>query len=226
MNKKQQAGIRAAEFVQNGMTVGIGTGSTVYYVMQALKERKEKEGLCFTVVPSSFPTHQICRELDFDIKRMDDCERLDMAFDGADAIDKHLNAIKGGGAAQTCEKVFATMADKFILVADESKLVDELPTDIPIPVEVVPYAWRRVAAQIRAMGYAPILRNAKCKDGLVITENGNYVLDIKLCGSENIKEICEKISLLPGVLEVGLFIDIAFVACVGCEGGVKVLYSK
>lgn len=225
INKKQQAGIKAAEFVENSMLVGIGTGSTVFYVMQELKRRADEEKLAFTAVPSSFPTKVLCEEFGFNIKPLEDCDRLDIAFDGADNIDFSLNAIKGGGAAQTAEKVFACMAEKFVLVADESKYSEQLKCDIAVPVEVVPYAWKSVKRALKNLGYSAELRNAKCKDGLVITDNGNYILDIYLQGNEDLAVINKEITMLPGVLEVGIFVGMASVACIGTRDGVKVIKS-
>lgn len=226
INKKQQAGVKAAEFVKDGMLVGIGTGSTVFYVMRELKRRMNEEKLSFTVVPSSFPTKLLCEEFGFDIKSLGDCDRLDIAFDGADNIDSVLNAIKGGGAAQTAEKVFACMADKFVIVADESKYSEQLKCNIAVPIEVVPYAWKNVKRALKNMGYSAKLRSAQCKDGLVITDNGNYILDIYLQGDEDLAMINKEITMLPGVLEVGIFVGIASVACIGTEDGVRVIYKS
>lgn len=226
VNKKRQAGIKAAEFVKDGMVVGIGTGSTVFYVMEELKRRTDEEKISFVAVPSSFPTKILCEKFGFNIKALEDCDKLDIAFDGADNIDFSLNAIKGGGAAQTAEKVFACMADNFVLVADDTKYSERLKSDYAVPVEVVPYAWRSVKNALGKMGYAAELRNAKCKDGLVITDNGNYVLDIHLHGNEELQQINKEITMLSGVLEVGIFAGIASIACIGTEDGVSVIYKS
>lgn len=226
INKKQSAGKKAAELVKNGMTVGIGTGSTVFYVMQELKRRMHEEGLLFIAVPSSFPTKLICEQMGFNVKALEDYDRLDIAFDGADRIDADLNAIKGGGAAQTAEKVFASMADTFVLVADDSKFSDTLGSTSAVPVEVVPYAWRSVKSALARMGHESTLRNAKCKDGLVITDNGNYVLDIFLQEHEDLVSLNNRITMLPGVLEVGIFVGIADIAYIGTENSVTVIYKK
>lgn len=226
INKKQLAGEKAAEFVKDGMTVGIGTGSTIFYVMQVLKRRMDEEGLLFVAVPSSFPTKLICEQMGFNIKNLADCDRLDIAFDGADRIDAMLNAIKGGGAAQTAEKVFASMADTFVLVADESKYAQILGSTSAVPVETLPYAWKRVKYILAQMGYESELRNADCKDGLVITDNGNYVLDIFLHGDEDLELLNKEITMIPGVLEVGVFVGMADVACIGTENGVRVIYKN
>lgn len=226
INKKRRAGIKAAEFVKDGMLVGIGTGSTVFYVMSELKRRADEENLSFIAVPSSFPTKILCERFGFKIKSLEDCDRLDIAFDGADNVDFSLNAIKGGGAAQTAEKVFAYMAEKFVIVADESKYSEHLKSDYAVPVEVVPYAWKSVKRALEKMGYNAELRNAECKDGLVITDNGNYILDIHLQGDEDLALINKEITMLPGVLEVGIFVGIASVACIGTENGVGVIYKS
>lgn len=224
-SKKKMAGYAAAMLVTNGMTVGIGTGSTVYFIIQRLKERIAEEGLCFKAVPTSVPTRILCIEAGFDVGAIEDHSRLDIAFDGADRIDEALNAIKGGGAAQTREKVVAAMADDFVLVADDSKLVERLGGDVDVPVEVIPDSWRSVKRYLEEMGYLPRLRQAKCKDGVVVTDNGNYVLDIRLKDNESFESQNNKITLLPGVLEVGIFAGIASAAYIGTDNGVRVIHK-
>ena len=223
MDKKQSAGIAAASLVTNGMIVGLGTGSTVFHVIKELKRRRDEEGLEFIAVPSSFPTRLLCIENGFDYRDLSDVARLDIAFDGCDRVDDDLNVIKGGGAAQTVEKVFACMADQFVIVADDSKHVNKLSGDVDVPVEVVECAWRSVKSSLDKLGYESKLRNAGKKDGLVITDNGNIVLDIRLKGDEDLLALNNAVTLLPGVLEIGIFIGIVSCAYVGTDDGCKII---
>ena len=223
MDKKQCAGAKAASLVAHGMTVGLGTGSTVLHVINELKRRSDEEGLKFVAVPSSFPTRILCIENGFEYRDLCDVDHLDIAFDGCDRVDDTLNVIKGGGAAQTIEKVFACMADKFVIVADDSKYVRALGGDVDVPVEVVASAWRSVQRSLKKMGYESTLRNAKRKDGLVITDNGNIVLDIRLMGNEDLMKLNNDVTMLPGVLEIGIFIGIASCAFIGTDDGCKII---
>ena len=223
MDKKQSAGIAAASLVTNGMTVGLGTGSTVFHLIKELKRRRDEDGLEFIAVPSSFPTRLLCIENGFDYRDLCDVYKLDIAFDGCDRVDDNLNVIKGGGAAQTVEKVFACMADRFVIVADDSKYVNKLSGDVDVPVEVVECAWRSVQASLDKLGYESKLRNAGKKDGLVITDNGNIVLDIRLKGDEDLLALNNAVTLLPGVLEIGIFIGIVSCAYVGTDDGCKLI---
>ena len=223
MDKKQSAGIAAASLVTNGMIVGLGTGSTVFHVIKELKRRRDEEGLEFIAVPSSFPTRLLCIENGFIYRDLSDVARLDIAFDGCDRVDDDLNVIKGGGAAQTVEKVFACMADQFVIVADDSKHVSKLSGDTDVPVEVIGCAWRSVKSSLDKLGYESNLRNAGKKDGLVVTDNGNIVLDIRLKGDEDLLALNNAVTMLPGVLEIGIFIGIVSCAYVGTDDGCKII---
>ncbi len=221
--KKQLAGEWAATLVENGMTIGIGTGSTVFFFIQALKKRIDEEGLKFKCVSTSFQTRCICEELGFEIMDISSVDKLDLAVDGADEVDDDFNGIKGGGAAQTLEKVVAALAERYAFIIDESKKVSVLGSTFPVPVEVIPQAWRLAKNEIKKLGYDSEIRMAKRKDGPVITDNGNFVLDITLDGKTDINELNNKITMIPGVLETGLFIGYADTVCIGTDDGVKIL---
>ena len=217
---KRAAGEWAAALVTDGMTVGIGTGSTVYFFAKKLKQRMEEEGLRFTGVVTSFSTKCLCEELGIPTVDMASVEELDLAVDGADEVDDGLNAIKGGGAAQTLEKIAAGLAREYVLIIDEGKRTPYLGKGFPVPVEVIPAAWRSVRKKLRDMGYEAQLRMAKRKDGPVVTDNGNLILDMTLTGPvQDISELNRQITLLPGVLETGFFIGYAHKVCVsGADG--------
>lgn len=221
--KKQRAGEWAAQLVEDGMTIGIGTGSTVYFFVKALKKRMEEENLHFTGVVTSFQTRCLCEEMGFDLKDISGVDALDIAVDGADEVDGAFNGIKGGGAAQTLEKVVAALAKRYVFIIDDGKLTDKLGASFPVPVEVIPQAWRLVKNSIAKLGFNSDIRIAKRKDGPVITDNGNFVLDIVLDKDYDIEKLNKEITMIPGVLETGFFIGYADTVCVGTDNGVEIL---
>jgi ribose 5-phosphate isomerase A len=202
--KKRMAGYHAAELVEDGMVIGLGTGSTTGYVMECLGARIQ-EGLRILGVPTSFQTEIRARELQIPLTTLDDYPELDMAIDGADQVDDHLRLIKGRGAALTREKCVAAAAERLVIVADESKWVESL--DAPVPVEVIPFALRPVILGIRAIGGDPAIRAGVKKDGPVITDNGNFILDCSFGRIAEPERTEGLLSLMPGVLSCGLFCE-------------------
>jgi ribose 5-phosphate isomerase A len=157
------------------------------------------------------------------ITTLDEYPTLDLAIDGADQIDKKLNMIKGGGGALTREKIVASAAKQLVIVADETKLVEKLGTNCRIPVEVLPFALATVTASIKELGGRPLLRESKGKVGAVVTDNGNYIVDIDFVPINNAKELNQRLKLIPGVFETGLFIEMADVVYLGKPDGIKKL---
>ena len=147
-------------------------------------------------------------------------------MDGADNIDSELDVIKGGGAAQTLEKIVAAMAKKYIIIADESKSVDYLGETFMLPVEVLPKALSLVSERLDGMGLEYALRMGKAKDGPVVTDNGNFVIDIKLKAPYNKAELNSSITMIPGVVETGFFLGYAQTVCLACKDGLKFLNRK
>jgi ribose 5-phosphate isomerase A len=218
---KQMVGIQAADLIKNGMKVGIGTGSTVTFLIEELG-RRIKDGLSIQGIPTSYGTKLPCVKHGIPVIDSMQLDHLDLAIDGADEIDPYLNAIKGGGAAHTCEKIIASMADEFILIADESKLVDSLCTKFPLPVEVIPTSLSYVQQRVRQLGGTPVLRSGLRKDGPVVTENGNFVLDISFDQApEDLDLLNNRLLNIPGLLETGLFLGIAEKALIAYQDGVK-----
>jgi ribose 5-phosphate isomerase A len=223
---KQRVGMNAADFVQDGMKVGIGTGSTVAFFIEELG-RRVKSGLNILGVPTSYAARMLCLEHGIPVQDSMLSDRLDLAVDGADEIDPYLNAIKGGGAAHSCEKIIASMADEFILIADETKLVSSLCRKFPLPVEIIPPALSFAKKQIRLLGGTAELRGAIRKDGPVITENGNFILDILFSDPpENLERLDAELKKIPGLLETGLFLGIAKKALIGFQDKVELLLPK
>lgn len=208
--------MRAAELVRPGMLVGLGTGSTVRYFLDALHE------VSFIGVPSSVETARMARDRGVTITTEPDRE-LDLAVDGADEIDPSLNLIKGRGGALLREKLVALMAKRFVVIADESKLVPRLGIGV-LPVEVVPFLWRRTAGRLAALGATWTLRGGESKPYL--TDNGNLILDLIVEGGVAEPErYASTLKGVPGLCEHGLFIKMASGAIIGGSKGVRELGS-
>lgn len=223
---KKIAAIKAADFVADGMRVGIGTGSTVAFFVEELANRI-RDGLNVSALATSYQSRILCQAHGIPLMDTMFQSRLDIAVDGADEIDPQLNAIKGGGGAQTVEKIIASMADKFILIADESKLVDRLCMKFPLPVEVLPDGLSLAKERISALGGRPNLRMALRKDGPVITENGNFILDISFESAPlDLRDLDTKLNLIPGLVETGLFLGLAKKAVIGSADQVKILEAR
>jgi ribose 5-phosphate isomerase A len=221
---KRAAGYQAADMIQDGMVVGLGTGSTVYYMIERLAVRV-REGLQVSGIPTSFQTAIRARESGITLTTLDDNPVVDIAVDGADEVDPQLRLIKGRGAAHLREKCVAAAAKHFVVVVDEEKVVKKLSTQVPV--EVLPFAIMPVLAQLRSLGCEPVIREAVKKDGPVITDNGNFVVDCRFADIKNPDKLEAAIAAIPGVMESGLFC--AFTAkttvIVGGEKRCKVITS-
>lgn len=223
---KKMVGVGAADLILDGMRVGIGTGSTVAFFIMELG-RRIKEGLNIQGVATSYQSRLICSQYGIPLIDSMLINHLDIAVDGADEIDPSLNAIKGGGAAHTIEKVIASMSDEFILIADETKLVSHLCEQFPLPVEVIPGALTLAIKKIRDLGGEPLIRMAIRKDGPIITESGNFILDIAFKSvPKDLNVLNAYLKNIPGLLETGLFLSIAKKALVSSNGTVKMLLPK
>lgn len=203
---KKLAAEEAVKLVSDGMVVGLGTGSTAAFAIEALKARDIRG------VPTSEATAELARQYGIRLVHLHEIDSIDIAIDGADQIDPHLNLIKGGGGALTREKIVDSMAKRFIVIADESKMVKTLT--FPLPVEVLEFGWTEVKRRIEALGAHVTTRD-------FVTDNGNLILD---CKFQEVKpEIGQRISQMPGVVEHGIFPrEMVTKVIVGTEGGVKV----
>jgi ribose 5-phosphate isomerase A len=199
---KRAAGYEAAERVKDGMVLGLGTGSTVFFALERLSLRIS-EGLQVSGVPTSFQTAQIARTYGIHLTTLDQDPVLDLAIDGADQVDKNLFLIKGRGAALTREKCVAAAALSFLVIIDEQKFVSRLSA--PVPVEVIPFAVRPVVTHLEDLGCRAVVREGIKKDGPVITDNGNFVVDCSFSEIAEPFELEKTIKMLPGVVDSGLF---------------------
>ncbi len=216
-DSKRRAGESAADAVDDGMVVGLGTGSTAAHAIRALG-RKADAGLDIRGIPTSFQSRELAREAGLPLTTLDE-SMPDIAIDGADQVAAgHL--VKGGGAAHAREKVVDTAADRLLIVVDPGKLADELA--VPVPVEILPDARPTVADAVRAQGGDPALRRAECKDGPVVTDNGNLVLDCDFGTIGDPVGRAAALAELPGVVEHGLFVGVADEIHVGTAESVRI----
>lgn len=212
---KQEVGRAAANRVQSDSIVGLGTGSTTAFAIQFLGERLKSGDLKnIRGIPTSFQAAALARHHGISLTTLDDVEAIDIAIDGADEVDPQKNLIKGGGAAHTQEKVVDSLAELFIVVVDRSKLVEKLGV-APVPVEVLPFAVTPAMREIRKLGGQPVIRMAVNKDGPVITDHGNMVLDVKFDQINDPGELNRTLNAVPGVVDSGLFVGAADIVLVG-----------
>ncbi len=218
-NPKEAAGRRAAEMVEDRMIVGLGTGSTVYFTLLRLAERIREEGLQLQGVPTSLDTEGKAREMGIPLATLEEVERIALTIDGADEIDADFQMIKGGGGALLREKVVASISDQVVIVVGRDKVVEQLGLGFLLPVEVVPFARPTVARRLSALGCDPNLRLAG-QDSPYETDNGNLILDCHFEGGiREARKLERELSLIPGVVENGLFIDLATCMVIGDPEG-------
>lgn len=211
---KKAAGEAAAELVTAGMRLGLGTGSTVAYFLDALAAN----GTDVAGVPTSEATAARCRALGIELLDPGEVDRLDLCVDGADELDRELNLTKGGGGALLREKVVASLAERMVVIATADKLVDRLGDTFPLPIEVVPFALGPVRRRLEGRGFEVSDRHAGGE--LLLTDNGNAILDCRIPGGiEDPAALEATLALTPGIAESGLFVDLASVALLGAPDG-------
>ncbi|WP_417743649.1 ribose-5-phosphate isomerase RpiA [Salipiger sp.] len=214
---------RAAEYVQSGMRVGLGTGSTAAWLVRCLGERVREEGLRFRGVPTSARTAELAREVGIEVISLEEAGWLDLTIDGADEFDSELNLIKGGGGALLQEKIVATASDEMIVIADAAKHVETLGA-FPLPVEVIPFGWTASQALLEealvtmdVLGRKTTLRMNG--EQPYVTDEGNHILDLHLTRIGNARQLAMLVNQIPGVVENGLFIDICDRVIIGYGDG-------
>lgn len=212
---KQRVAVEAAKMVKDGTIVGLGTGSTAALAIVELGRRVKEEGLKVMGIPTSYQAAALGRENGITIRTLDDVSTIDIAIDGADEVDPKKNLIKGGGGAHTREKIVDGLADIFVVVIDDSKLVKHLGEKFPVPVEVLPFAVQPVMKKLQGMGGEPVVRMGVKKDGPVITDQGNMLIDVRFPGIEDPKTLEREINVIAGVVENGLFVGMADVILIG-----------
>jgi len=215
MNFKKNIGEKAADYVKDGMIVGLGTGSTAYWAIKKIGSLV-RDGLKITAVATSTNTQKLAIEEKIPMISLDDVEKLDLTIDGADEFDPNKNLIKGGGGALLREKIVASLTDFYIIIADSSKRVDILG-HFPLPVEVIPFAWQVTFRKLENLGCMVQRRNVDGKP--FVTDNQNYIMDCFFTRIENPEDLQVKINLIPGVVENGLFLNMTDVVITNDENG-------
>lgn len=214
---------RAVDFIEDGMKVGLGTGSTAAWMVRCLGERVQNEGLRIKGVPTSTRTAVLAAEVGIEVISLDEAKWLDVTIDGADEFDGDFNLIKGGGGAHLQEKVVATASDRMVVISDASKEVETLGA-FPLPVEVIPFGWQTSKALIEellismdVMGRETTLRMNG--DAAFVTDEGNHIVDLHLNRIGNARQLAMALNQIPGVVENGLFIDICDTVVIGYGDG-------
>ena len=213
--EKRLAAMAAVELVENGMVVGLGTGSTAAFVVEELGRRVREEGLLIQGVATSYQASHLARRVGITLRSMDNVSCIDIAIDGADQVDPAKNLIKGGGASHVTEKIVDGFADRFVVIADTSKLVPRLGGSFPVPVEVIPVALYAVMAAVEKAGGTPKLRMAVNKAGPVITDLGNLLLDVHFDGIDDPAGLEMRLNNITGTVGNGLFVGMTDQVAIG-----------
>jgi ribose 5-phosphate isomerase A len=218
---KREAADAALDFVEDGMIVGLGTGSTAAFVVEALAKRVG-QGLNIVGIPTSERTTALARELGIRLASLAEYQSIDLTIDGADEVEREtLNLIKGLGGALLREKIVAAVSRKLVIVVDQEKLVGRLGERSPVPVEVVAFGWQATLPSLRALGAEPVLR---LKDGNpFVTDGGNYIVDCRFGVIGDPAGLERDIRAIVGVVENGLFIGRASAVVVATTGGIRVM---
>lgn len=225
---KRRAALKAVEQVKNGWIVGLGSGSTVTWAVKELARMRRDRKFELSIVPTSYQIEHLAASYGLPIISLNEVVSVDYAIDGADQVQEGtLNLVKGGGAAIMREKIVDTAARDLAIVVDESKLSKHLGGKQPIPVEVLPFAYRYVQAAIAKMGGRTKLRESAGKVGPVITDNGNFILNADFGKIRNVVPLERRLRTISGILETGFFIGLTKRVYVGLRrGGVKILKPR
>ncbi len=217
MNQKKLVGDKAATFVSDNMVVGLGTGSTARYMVEAVAKRVKEEGLNLTCVATSIATRKLATELGLEVVDLAEVDTIDVTIDGADEVSPDFQGIKGGGGAHLFEKIVAELSKKNIWIVDESKDVDYLGA-FPLPVEVVQFGHEHLFRIFEEKGYKPAYRKEESGQYFE-TDAGNIIIDLHLEKIEDPKALARELKQQTGVVEHGLFIDIVDQVIIGNEQG-------
>ena len=228
LGKKNAAEKAVVENVKENMVVGIGSGSTVVYAVNKIAELNKKNNLNLKCIPSSFQSYQLIIENGLNLVSLDQYPEIDLDIDGADEIDKDLNLIKGGGGCLVQEKIIASNSKKLVIIADFRKVSEKLGENWRngVPIEVIPMAYKPIMKKLENLEGKPVLRRAQSKAGPLVSDNGNFIIDVDFGTIKNPSELNNKIRLIPGVVDTGLFINMASKAYIGKEDGNVLILKK
>lgn len=216
------------ENLKKNMIVGIGSGSTVVYAVKKIADMNKAKNFNLKCVPTSFQARQLIIENGLTLASLDQCQEIDLDFDGADEIDKNLNLIKGGGGCLVQEKIVASNSKELIIVADFRKVSKKLGENWRngVPIEVIPMAYASIMKRIAKIGGNPTLRMGKAKIGPVITDNGNFLIDADFGTIENPVDIDKQLLEISGIVDTGFFIGMASKVYIGQKDGTVVVFKK
>lgn len=223
MNDKQLVAVHAASLIQDGMLVGLGTGSTANFFIDELARRQQEEDLKVSTIASSTVSAQRAQALKLPIVALEHIKEIDVYVDGADEITPDLTVLKGRGSDLVKEKLLAKAAKKFIVVADKSKMVERIGQNFPIPIEVIPFAWQLALHSLEKLGAIGTLRSNAAKDGYWVTSHGSYVLDMQFDPSLDAATLNALINIIPGVVEHGIFYQLASTVLVADNGNLSTI---
>lgn len=218
MNDKQAVALEAASYVKDDMIVGLGTGSTANYFIEALAQRQQQQGLRISTVASSTVSMIKAQSAGLTVLGLQQLSEIDLYVDGADEITPDNTLLKGRGYDLVMEKLLAKAAKQFIVVADKSKLVPHIGLNYPIPIEVMPFAWQAAKRSIEAMGGTGELRQNVAKDGLCMTSHGSLVLDMRFEAGIDAHQLNAMLNNIPGVVEHGIFAKLATTILIADQG--------
>lgn len=221
INDKQRVALHAASLVHDGMVVGLGTGSTANYFIEELSRRKREQGLQITVVASSVASTLKAQQLGLDLVAIEHIHKLDLYVDGADEVTPDMILLKGRGQDLVREKLLADSSGQFIVLVDDTKLVARIGENYPIPIEVMPFAWQLVLNKLLNLGGVGGLRFNASGDGLVVSSHGSLVLDMTFDASVTTEQLNTTLNSMPGVVEHGIFANLATAIFIGANGAVE-----
>lgn len=226
-SSKQAAGIEAARHVVDGMKLGLGTGSTVAFFLDALAARMREEGLSVVGVPTSQQTAAKCRELGINLTDLEATPELDLVVDGADEVDTEFRLIKGGGGALLREKIVAAAASKVIIIVGANKMVARLGSTFLLPVEIVPFGYTATRARVSVLTEGSAYVRLTEAGEPFVTDNGNFILDCRFeNGMEDPDSLHAALSQVPGVVEVGIFLNLCDLVIEGQDDGAVTIHPR
>lgn len=228
IGKKNAAFKAVEENVKKGMILGIGSGSTVVYAVKKIGEINKTEDLNLKCIPTSFQSQQLIVENGLTLVTLDQYPEIDLDIDGADEIDKELNLIKGGGGCLVQEKIVAYSSKKLIIIVDYRKKSEKLGENWNrgVPIEVIPFGYVPILKKLEKLGGKPVLRMAKAKAGPIVSDNGNFIIDVDFGLIESPSDMNDKLLKIPGVVDTGLFVGMASKAYIGQKDGKVVILQK
>ena len=223
---KKRAAVAAVKHVKDGYVVGLGSGTTASHAIKEIGRTVRQKQWSILGVPTSYQAFLLATEVNIPTTTLNEHPKLDLAIDGVDQVDPDLNMIKGMGGALTREKIVASASKQNIIIADETKLVKKLGTNHPVPIEVLPFALGSVILKTERLGVKPVLRTGTAKVGPTVTDNGNFILDLWGKPIDYPKKLDAELRSIPGVVETGLFLEIANIVYAGRKTSVEKIQRK